>query len=251
MFRYFLKREIQNKYLGSSSALFWMFFQPILILMTYNFVFSYIFKARVPEVAEGNFIAYLAVGLWPWMAFSESILRSITAVTERKDLLDKVKFDHKVLIYSSVSSLFILHLIGYFFVLITLIFLEKLTPNWSYFLLLIPLVSLYLLALSIAFLLSALHVFWKDIQPIMHTLMLLLFFTTPIIYSISVIPEKYHKLININPLIDIFNLIHGATIKNIIIDWSGTIIWLLILPILFVCCRAFFNKLSPAFDDYV
>ncbi|WP_395374399.1 ABC transporter permease [Marinicella sp. W31] len=251
MFKYFFAREIKNKYLGSSSALFWVLFQPVLILLTYNFVFSYIFKARVPEVEEGNFITYLAVGLWPWMAFSEGLMRSVTAVTERKDLLGKVNFDFKVLVYAAVSGIFTLHVIGYVVVLLVLMAFGKLIPSWELLLLLIPLIGLYILAMTTALLVSAIHVFWRDIQPIMNTLILLLFFSTPIIYSISAIPEKYHHILSINPLLSFFDFIHAASFTYSQIEWSGIILWLVILPVCFVLTRLFFDRLSPEFDDYV
>ena len=251
MFKYFFAREIKNKYLGSSSALFWVLFQPVLILLTYNFVFSYIFKARVPEVEDGNFITYLAVGLWPWMAFSEGLMRSVTSVTERKDLLGKVNFDFKVLVYAAVSGIFTLHVIGYIFVLSILMAVGKLAPSWDLLLLIIPLLCLYLLAIVMGLFVSAIHVFWRDIQHIMNTLILMLFFSTPIIYSITAIPEKYHAYLSINPLLSFFDFIHAASFSASEVTWKGILVWIMILPVLFLLTRTFFNKLSPEFDDYV
>jgi len=79
MFTYFLKREITDRYLGNVMGLAWVFIQPLITLVIYSFVFENIFKARIPEAAHLGFAVYLAIGFWPWTAFSESLLRSITS----------------------------------------------------------------------------------------------------------------------------------------------------------------------------
>jgi len=251
MFAYFLRREINNRYIGNSSVVFWIFFQPLLTLLIYNFVFSYIFKARIPDMLDGTFIAYLAIGLWPWMAFSESVIRSISCVTERKDLLGKVKIDLRVIVLANITATFILHFIGYVFVIILLIAFGKISAEFNLLLLLIPLTILYLLAIMFGLFFSALQVFYKDLQQIMSTLMTLWFFSTPIIYAISAIPVKYHAIMSWNPLFGLINFIHNIVFKFSDLDWMSLLKLLTVILILMFIGNIYFKKLAPQFDDFV
>ena len=58
------------------------FLATLILLAVYSFVFSTIFKARIPEAGDIGFVPYLAVAFWPWIAFSEAIVRSSTSISD-------------------------------------------------------------------------------------------------------------------------------------------------------------------------
>ncbi|MCX7544073.1 ABC transporter permease [Marinicella gelatinilytica] len=246
-----MRKEITDRYLGSSSALLWVVVQPVATLFVYYLVFGFIFKARVGELPEELFITYLAVGLWPWMAFSEAVLGSLMTVLNRKDLLGKVKFDLRQVLLAGISSHFILHGIGYLTIIVLLMVFERLTPHWSLFLLILPYAILYLFAIALAFLFSSLQVFYRDLKQIVTAFMPLWFFTTPIIYAWSLVPEAGQKILAYNPLLPIINFIHSVTfnfstpnLHSLMTVAAGIFVFLLIT-------HAFFQKLAPRFDDFV
>ncbi|KAA3645974.1 MAG: hypothetical protein DWP95_03780 [Proteobacteria bacterium] len=251
MFSYFLRKEITDRYLGSSSALLWVVVQPVASLFVYYLVFGFIFKARVPDLPQELFITYLAVGLWPWMAFSEAVLGSLMTVFNRKDLLGKVKMDMRQVLLAGVSSHFILHGIGFIAIIVLLIGIGRLTPHWSLLMLIIPYAVLYLFAVTLAFLLSALQVFYRDLKQIVTAFMPLWFFTTPIIYSWSLVPDAGQRFLAFNPLLPIINFIHAITFGLAQVDY-GSLLWLVAgLLLCLYLTHAFFQKLAPRFDDFV
>lgn len=250
MFKFFLKKEVTDRYLGNSSAIVWIIFHPLITLLIYNLVFGVLFKARVPDLPANTFITYLAVGLWPWMAFSESVLNSINAVVNRKDLLGKVKIDLRHVVTAGTTANFVLHGIGFLAILILLAIMDRLTLGANLLLLFVPLFVLYVLAIALSLLFAAFYVFYRDLKQIISALLPLLFFCTPIIYSWTLIPESAQPYFSINPLLPIFNFIHDVTFGLNELAWLSLFkIFVLSVMLLFLS-NWFFKKLAPRFDDF-
>ncbi len=250
MFKFFLKKEIKDRYLGNSSALVWIIVHPLITLLIYNFVFGILFKARVPNLPDNAFITYLAIGLWPWMAFSESVLNSITAVVNRKDLLGKVKMDLRHVVLAGTTANFILHGIGFIAILILLMLMGRLAPSLDLFLLLIPLVILYVLAVALSLLFSAFYVFYRDLKQIISALLPLVFFCTPIIYSWTIVPDSAKPYFMLNPILPIVNFIHDVVFNLNPLNWSSSFYIALAALVLLFLSNRFFQKLAPRFDDF-
>jgi ABC-type polysaccharide/polyol phosphate export permease len=251
MFKFFLRKEISDRYLGNSSAVVWIIIHPIISLLIYNLVFGVIFDSRVPDLPDDAFIVYLAIGLWPWMAFSESILNSITAVVSRKDLIGKVKIDLRKVVLAGTTANFILHGFGFVAIILLLIIMGKLSVSPNLLLLIFPLLLLYVLAVGFSFLFSALYVFYRDLKQIITAFLPLLFFCTPIIYAWSSIPDKLKLYFSVNPILPIINFIHDLVFAINPPNWGALMkIFIFALVVLFLTNR-FFQKLAPRFDDFV
>lgn len=250
MFLYFLKKEIKDRYLGNSSALIWIIIHPLITLLIYNFVFGTIFKARITGLPDGAFITYLAIGLWPWMAFSESILNAITAVVNRKDLLGKVKLDLRHVVLAGTTANFILHGIGFLAILVLLLLMGRLEPTLALLLLVVPFALLFMMAVALSLLFSAFYVFYRDLKQIVSAFLPLLFFCTPIIYSWDLIPEYAKQYLMINPLLPIINFIHDLVFGLNPLTWSGLGLVFAFTVVLLLLSHRFFQKLAPRFDDF-
>ncbi|MCF6318853.1 MAG: ABC transporter permease [Proteobacteria bacterium] len=251
LFNYFFKREIKDKYLGNLTGFAWVFIQPILMLLIYWFVFDKIFKARFSEEEQDvGFIVYLAVGLWPWVAFSESIIRSITAVSDKSDLIGKIKIDLKTPVVAAISATFFLNMLGYVFVLVSLVVLNDGFSYKTILLVIFPLIQMFCLALALGLFLSSLQVFIRDTLQIMTTLMTMWFFLTPIIYSVAFLPEKFKSIIQINPLYIPISFIHKALITKEELPWLNLSVLTLITVVLLFFSIKLFDRLSPNFVDY-
>ena len=91
-FRQLVSRAIRTDYLENLTGFAWLILQPLMLLAVYAFVFTTIFKARIPDAAGVSFVSYLAVAFWPWTAFSEGILRSANSISANAALIGKVAF---------------------------------------------------------------------------------------------------------------------------------------------------------------
>ena len=199
-FRNLVIRQIRQDYLDNVTGFAWLILQPLLLLAVYAFVFSTIFKARIPEAAEIGFVPYLAIAFWPWIAFSEAILRANNSITANGGLIGKVAFATEQIPLASVTATFIMHLVGYLAVLVVLQLMGT-NVHWAYLLLALPVIVLmWVFACAIALFASAIQVFVRDLAQILPPLMTFWFFTTPILYSSSHLPQLVQELTEWNPM---------------------------------------------------
>src|SRR5689334_7888342 len=100
---HFIRRELRNRYLGSLSGGLWALLQPLAQLAIYGFVWAYVFKMRLPggDASPAAVVPFLALGVWPWNAFAESISRSATVIQENAGLIGKVALPRSVLVIAT------------------------------------------------------------------------------------------------------------------------------------------------------
>ena len=196
----FLVRELRGRYLGSISGIFWVFLQPIAQLAVYSLVFGVIFKVRFPELGEQGFVAFVAVALWPWLAFAEALQRATAAVQSNAGLVKKVSLPSELLVMAAVAAPYIVHGIGYLLVL-ALLGVREVSLNW----LALPALGWFwlvqgLFTLSLGLVLGACQVFLRDLEHGLASVLMLWFYATPILYPRSLVPDFMLPLINVNPM---------------------------------------------------
>lgn len=199
-FRQLVSRAIRRDYLENVTGFAWLFIQPLMLLAVYAFVFTVIFKARIPDSAGIGFLPYLAVAFWPWTAFSESVIKSSNTISANAALIGKVAIPTEMIPLSSVTATFGMNLVGYAAVLLVLALTG--TPlQWLGILPAIPLLALlFLFACALGLWLSALQVFIRDVSQFLPPLMTFWFFATPILYSPSLLPPSFAAVLRFNPM---------------------------------------------------
>src|SRR6056297_1809821 len=194
------KREIRSRFIGSSAGWLWLIVNPLLLLGVYSVVFGLIFDARAPAGLEMPFVAWLAVALWPWLGFSEGIMRASESMPDHAALISKVQMRRELLVLSNAGASFVLQLAGYVVVLLLMAVLGiPLTaigiPNA-----ILVLAVLFLLSNALGLVAAALRVFFNDLQQLLPTLLMLWFFLTPILYAPELLPDDLQLLVYANPV---------------------------------------------------
>lgn len=251
IFTQLVLRAIRSDYLNNLSGFAWLILQPLMLLAVYAFVFTSIFKARIPELEPGAFVPFLAVAFWPWTAFSESVLRASNVVTANAALIGKVAFPTELLPLSVVTATFLMHMAGYLAVLIVL----QLTGTEIHWLGLLPaaiiLIFLYLFAAALALIFSALHVFVRDLGQMLPPLMTFWFFMSPILYSPSLLPEGLASLVRWNPIAWFVGRLRDALMfDGFSPGWSDLIVPGAVL-LLGLLALGFFRRMSGHFEDFL
>jgi ABC-type polysaccharide/polyol phosphate export permease len=250
-FRQLVSRAVREDYLDNVTGFAWLIIQPLMLLAVYTFVFTVIFKARVPEAGQIGFASYLAVAFWPWIAFSESVVRASTSVSSNAALIGKVAFPTEMIPLSTVTASFLMNLVGYAAVLLVLQLTG--TPiHWLGALLALPLLFLlYLFASGLALLLSALQVFLRDVKQILPPLMTFWFFGTPILYSSSILPPSFAPLMEANPMAWYVEKLRAMLLfGEYTLGLRDLLAPALTVLVLFIGVR-FFRRLSPHFEDFL
>ena len=115
-----IRRDLRTRFVGSRSGWLWTVLTPLMLLGVYAVVFGVIFRARVPEGMDIPFVAWLAIAMWPWLAFQDAILRATASMPEHANLIAKVALPRDLLALSNATTAFLLQCLGYLAVLLAL-----------------------------------------------------------------------------------------------------------------------------------
>ncbi len=244
---YFLKRDIKLKYAGSSIGIAWSFLLPLFQIILFWFVFSGVLKARPYADSEMPYIFFLLSSLFFWMAFSEGFIRSSIVIVENSELIKKVNFPNVILPFSVTFSTYFHHLIGFFIFFVFYILTNGISPM---FLLLIPVLLLQLIfSLGLGMIFSSLVPYIRDLSQVLGYVMQVLFFLSPILYSIELIPRNFKILFYFNPI----TFFVTSYQKIILFKTFPSLIYLFIMLLVsissFIAGSYIFRKLKTGFAD--
>jgi len=246
------RRDIQNRYTGSVGGALWALVHPLALLALYAVVFEAVFKVKVPNLSLGQpYVLFIALALWPWMAFQEAVMRGTTAVQQNAALVKKVAFDHELLIYSAALSCFAIHGVGFAVVLLVLGVLGFNIHWLGLFSLLTFVPVLLLMALCLALILGALQVFVRDVEQLLSQVMSVLFYATPILFPMAMVPGWLADAMHYNPLVHVIDPLRNALLGQGVLDAARIAMLALGSALAFAAARAFFLRLSPYFEDMV
>ena len=231
-----IKKDVGGKYKNSFLGVIWSFINPLLQICVYAIVFPLIMRNNIE-----NYTVFMVCGLIPWTYFASVINRSAGVMIENGNIIKKVYFPREILPISLVTSETIT-IIG--FVLITGVGISTLILFYPLLLL-----AQYIILIGISLIVSCVTVYFRDLQHFIGVFLQLLFYGTPIVYSIDTIPERFRWILNINPMThiiegyrDIFYYQQMPNMKSIFVIIAIGILVVLI-------GYAIFNKLQKRFAE--
>lgn len=242
MLRLLVTQDLRQRFTGNVLGMAWAVLAPLLQLVVFAVVFVHIFKARVPGLDEQGYIAFLALGMWPWFAFSEAVARGSTGLTEAASLLGKVAVSTWQVVSARVIGAFIIHGVGFIAVILLLVlwwgqislgWVLAILPGWF---------GLFVLGLGLAQITAIANVFARDTQQILNYLLTAWMFLTPILYDQSLLPESFKRWLWINPVTDLTLSIRDPLLwggKGVLWPWSAVLISLAVLVLAWLMYRRF------------
>lgn len=244
------RREVLGRYRGSVIGLAWSFFNPVLMLAVYTFVFSEVFQARwVGQGAgKGEFAILLFVGMIVHGLFAECANRSPSLIMTNGNYVKKVLFPLEVLPVVTLGSA-VFHTAVSFVVL--LLAQWVLTQTLHLTALLFPLVLLPLMVATLGFswLLAALGVYLRDVGQVIGVLTTVLLFLSPVLYPVAALPLQYQSWLKLNPLTYIIEESRNVLLFGQWPDWPSLALAMLIGLAIAVVGFAFFQKTRRGFAD--
>ena len=244
------KREVTGRYKGSMLGLLWSFVNPLLMLALYTFFFRFIFNAKWPDVGDTtvDYAVMLFAGLIVHGLAAEIMSRSTGLIVSNVNLVKKVLFPLEVLPWVVlVSALF--HTAVSFLVLLCFLLLSGGGLHWSLLLLPMVLLPMALLFLGVAWFLSALGVYLRDVDQVMGSVVTLLLFTSTVFFSLDNVPAQIRPILLLNPITEIINSVRKVVVYGVPPDWINLSIYLLVAIILLQLGYYFFKKTRDGFAD--
>jgi len=244
------KRDFQAQYKGSYLGFFWTYIQPLLFILIIWGVLSLGFRLQNIENAPHSF--WLIIGMIPWLYFSEVFVASTNVVQQFSFLIKKVDFSLGILPLVKIFSAFINHLV-FIFLTILLGCFYGIYPSLYTIQIIYYVISMFFLLIGLGWITSSTSIFVKDINNIVTVLIQFGFWLTPIFWSISMIPEKFHWIIKLNPVYYIISgyrdtFIYGIPFWNKPLETLS--FWIIVIVIL-VIGAVVFRRLRPHFAEVI
>lgn len=259
-YRYFdLVRELaitdfKLKYQGSVAGYLWSLAKPLMIFGVLYLVFNVFVKigSTIP-----NYPLYLLLGVIMWTYFVETTSIGMRAVVDKGDMIRKVYFPRGVLVISASISAFITLVLNLIVVFVFMLISRLYFSPIALIAFIALIIELYVLALGISFILSSLYVKYRDVGHIWDVLMQVLFYATPIIYPLSIVPMRYQKIIALSPITQIIQdarwlLITKQTItSSSLVSWPVWLMTVMTPFIVLIVGHYVFNKSAAKFAENV
>jgi len=245
------RREIEGRYRGSFLGIFWSLANPLLMLTIYTLVFGVIFRSRWPQARSdglADFALILFAGLAAYACFSETVNRAAGSIVSVPNYVKKVVFPLEVLPVSILGAALFHMLVSITVLLVVHLALGGGLP-WT--IVLLPVVSLPLVCLSLglAWFVASLGVYIRDVGQAVGIVLQVMFFLTPIFYSIEMIPEPLRTLVLLNPMAPVTENFRRVLLWGELPSWPGTLWWTLATGAAMMLGYAWFMKTRKGFAD--
>lgn len=242
----FTIREIKSRYKASLLGSFWIILYPLMTAFFLSFIFEKIVKIKTEGVP---YFVFLLSGLLFWNFFQQGVILAKDSLIWNRDLVTRTTFSKEVLPLSLILSKIPDFLIN---LLILLIFLVISNFKINLLFLVIPfiVIPIVLFAAGIGLFFSLANAIFRDFGRLIEFFLLIFFYTTPILYSENLIPQKYQLFIKINPLALTINFTHDLIFKNKA-RFDLIAISLLISFIVFLFGIFFFRRFEKKIADLI
>ena len=196
-----VRRDFQQRFVGSAGGWIWSLIHPMVLLVAYTFIFTYCLRMRLaPGQLTDNYPIFLFCGMLPWLLFQETVQRSAAALIDYGNLIKKSMFPAEIV----PVTIFLSNLLSHLLALLLLVAAVAIWLNRvSAMIVVLPVyvVLIGLFSLGLAWIVSSLHVFLRDTAQVLSVLLTFWFWVTPIFITEDQFPPALRWLVILNPLV--------------------------------------------------
>jgi len=246
--RYLVAADLKRTHADTALGQAWWLLDPILQMLVYYFLFAVIFQRKTED-----FLLFLFAAILPWKWFSTTVNAAMNSVVGRQGLIRQVQFPKIVLPTAATVAETFSFAVGLFALAILFI---PYNDRLSIWVLAIPLIAAvqFVFGLAVAIVLAAANSFYRDVANVMGHLIRLLFYVSPALYALWMVPNAdLQKLMMLNPFAILLTAYRTVTWGTETVD-HGTRpdflalgILLVVSTVLLVLAIALFKRVEPAF----
>ncbi|HXJ41145.1 MAG TPA: ABC transporter permease [Bryobacteraceae bacterium] len=251
LIRTMVKRDVLSRYTGSFGGAFWTILNPLMLMLTYFFVFGIVMNTKFGnDSSRTGFALYFLAGMMPWLAFSEAIGRAPFVLLEHRNFIKKLVFPVETLPVNVVISGLVTEFFGLGLFIAALLIIRGSIP-WTALYLPLAIVPQILLTAGLAWFLSALAVFIRDLGQVIGYLLTVMMFLTPIFYPETAVPKFAANLMQLNPIYVLVRAYRATLLEGRAPDFTSLAGLTLIALIFLILGHAWFYKLRKSFPDLI
>lgn len=254
LLRTLVRRDLEARYKGSVLGNLWPLLNQLSQLLIYTYVFSIVLKVKLslkglPTDDNLTFGLWLFAGLLSWIAFTGGLNQAAGSVVGQPNLVKKVVFPLALLPLVPILSMFIESAFG-LMALIVLVAISSQTLHTTLGLLPLVWIPQLLFTAGLGYLAAGLTVFLRDIPQTLGVILNLWFYLTPIVYPVSLIPEKWRVWVFwLNPMAAIAEVYRDLILVGEMKHWGEWGVASLVSVLVFSGGLLVYQRLRPAFAD--
>ena len=188
------KKDIKSRYKTSILGYLWSIINPLAFAAIFYVIFQLVMRFDME-----NYALFLVTGLFTWQWINNSAIAGTMIFIQNASLIKKIIFPRSILPLSIVLQ-DSFHFLMSIPVIIVLLFLYDKTPGWNWIIGIPMLIVIQgILTYGISLLLASVNLFFRDVEKITGLLFTALFYMTPILFPVSMVPEEYRAYILLNP----------------------------------------------------
>lgn len=250
LIRVMVVREVLGRYRGSVMGVLWSFFNPVVMLLVYTFVFSVVFRARwsVGGESKTEFALVLFAGLIAFNLFAECVSRAPTLILSNVNFVKKVVFPLEILPLVSLGSALFHGIVSLGVWLLAYLVLFG-VPHPTVLFLPFVIAPLILLLMGLTWALASLGVYLRDVSQFIGILITALMFLTPIFYPPTALPEEFRVLLFANPLTTVIEQMRAVLFWGRSPDFFQLFVYGFVSALIAWIGFAWFQKTRKGFAD--
>lgn len=243
----FIKTDFKLRYKNSFLGIIWIILKPLATFSVIYVVWSNIM------VIDADYKMGLLLGIMLITFFNEGVMMGLGSLLAKSGVILKIKFPREVVVISAVTISFMDFLINMIvFAIFTISTPVSITPL-SLLLFICSILTLYVLVMGLSLFLSIIFVRLKDIHNLTQVILQLLFWLTPIYYTLDRLPESLQRYVLLNPLTTIVvsarkGLITGDTVVSS--DFRDIAVIAIVCIFILLLGVAFFKKRVTKLAEY-
>ena len=251
LIRTMVRRDVMSRYTGSFGGAFWTILNPLMLMLTYFFVFGIIMNTKFGnDPSRTSFALYFLAGMMPWLAFSEAVGRAPFVLLEHRNFIKKLVFPVETLPVNLVISGLVTEFFGLCLFLAALAITRGAVP-WTVVYLPLAIVPQILLTAGLAWFLSALAVFVRDLGQVIGYLLTITMFLTPIFYPETSVPKFAADMMQFNPIYVLVRAYRAILLEGRAPDFASLAGLTAGSMLLLILGHAWFYKLRKSFPDLI
>jgi lipopolysaccharide transport system permease protein len=245
-----VKREVVGRYKGSTMGLLWSFFNPLLMLAVYTFMFSVVFKARWTGGSDSKveFALIMFTGMLMFNLFGEVLNRAPGLILNNANYVKKVIFPLEILPVVALGSA-AFHLLVSLVVWLLFFLVFFTLPHWTALQVFLIFIPLMLLTLGVAWMLASLGVYLRDVGQIISVVTMVLMYLSPVFYPMAAVPESLRDVMQLSPLTYIVEDTRNVMIWGKNLDLLHWTYWTAFSALIAWLGFAWFQKTRKGFAD--
>lgn len=244
-----VRRDFEQRFVGSAVGWVWGLIHPLVLLLSWVYVFGFLMGATAPPAAGTRYYAlYVFSGMLPWMLFSETVQRSASSLLDHANLITKTVFPAEFVPVSVFFSTLASNLLALTLLLVATLIWDR---HIGVFLFLLPVYMLLigLFAVGVGWIAASLHVFLRDTAQMVSVVLTFWFWMTPIMIDPEKVPKRLKFLLIANPMYYAVKIYRQALFTSQLPSWQDVTALVVSSVAAFLLGGLFFRYMKKGFAD--